>query len=406
VKHPTGAWIILVATLMIQALVAMALITLPVLAPVVGKSIGVSTTYVGIYVAAVYLAAMFSSLLGGSFVRRWGALRLSQCSLWLTSFGLILCASAQIPLILIGAFCIGLGYGPVTPASSHLLIKTTAPARLSLVFSIKQTGVPVGGMMAGLMVPSMEILMGWQAALIAVALLCIICAVAIHPLRQTLDDDRDPNVKPSLIKGLIQPISMVCRQPSLRVLAAVSFMFSITQLSLITYLVTFLYQDLGWGLVAAGIGLTVAQAAGVGGRILWGWVADNWLGSGYMLITLAVLLTIAAATMPWLTADTSAWMLYLTLIVFGATAIGWNGIYLAEVARQAPAGQTGMATGGTLGFTFLGVLCGPPLFGVAATQFGSYGDAYALLIVPALIIATLLWLSRGHWRTHKAASQR
>ena len=380
----------------------MALITLPVVAPVVSQAIGVSTTYVGFYVAAVYVAAMFSSVLGGTFVKRWGAIRLSQISLGLNAIGLVLCAIPSVVTIALGAFLIGVGYGPVTPASSHLLVKTTPPDRMSLVFSIKQTGVPVGGMLAGLLVPSMEVLMGWQAAFGMVAIFCVVCALAVNPLRRELDDDRDPSSRPSLLNSLVEPVKLVMSQTPLRVLAAVSFMFAIAQLSVTTYLVTFLYEDLGWGLVAAGFALTVAQAAGVGGRILWGWISDNWLGSGYMLIGVALLLFGGAALVPAFDTQTSLILLYVVFMLLGATAIGWNGVYLAEVARQAPSGQAGMATGGTLGFTFLGVLCGPPLFGVAAARFGSYGDAYGLLMIPALIIAVLLFISRKRWMVHRA----
>jgi hypothetical protein len=60
---PASPWIVLVATLTIQALVAMALMTLPVVAPVVAKELDISTTYVGAYVALVYFAAMVASLL-------------------------------------------------------------------------------------------------------------------------------------------------------------------------------------------------------------------------------------------------------------------------------------------------------------------------------------------------------
>ena len=380
----------------------MALITLPVVAPVVSQAIGVSTTYVGFYVAAVYVAAMFSSVLGGTFVKRWGAIRLSQISLGLNAIGLVLCAIPSVVTMALGAFLIGVGYGPVTPASSHLLVKTTPPERMSLVFSIKQTGVPVGGMLAGLLVPSMEVLMGWQAAFGMVAIFCVVCALAVNPLRRELDDDRDPSSRPSLLNSLVEPVKLVMSQTPLRVLAAVSFMFAIAQLSVTTYLVTFLYEDLGWGLVAAGFALTVAQAAGVGGRILWGWISDNWLGSGYMLIGVALLLFGGAALVPAFDTQTSLILLYVVFMLLGATAIGWNGVYLAEVARQAPSGQAGMATGGTLGFTFLGVLCGPPLFGVAAARFGSYGDAYGLLMIPALIIAVLLFISRKRWMVHRA----
>ena len=47
--------------------------------------------------------------------------------------------------------------------------------------------------------------------------------------------------------------------------------------------------------------------------------------------------------------------------LFGATAIGWNGVQLAEVARLAPPGTAGEVTGATGFVTFAGVVIGPPL---------------------------------------------
>ncbi len=378
----------------------MALITLPVVAPVVAQATGIASTYVGAYVGLVYLAAMFSSVLGGTAVKRFGAIRLSQGCLMLTATGLILCAVPHPLSMAVGALFIGAGYGPVTPASSHLLIKTTPPERLSLVFSLKQTGVPIGGVLAGLLVPQFELLLGWQWAFLLVGAFCLVCAYSVKPLRAALDEDRDATVRPSLIKSLVNPIKLVWSHKALRILAGVSFLFAITQLSLTTYLVTFLFEDLGWALVAAGAALAVTQAAGVGARIVWGWMADNWFGSGYMLMVVAGLLAISAAAMPFFTPETPHVWLYLVLILLGATAIGWNGVFLAEVARQAPKGQASVATGGTLGFTFFGVLCGPPLFGVAAANLQSYGLSYALLILPAALILALLWTSRHRWRRY------
>tara|TARA_B110000503_G_scaffold142747_1_gene240711 strand:- start:869 stop:2089 length:1221 start_codon:yes stop_codon:yes gene_type:complete len=395
-QHPNSTWV-LTATIAIQALSSMALITLPVMAPVVGDSIGVSPAFVGLYVAAVYLAAMFASILGGVAVKRWGALGLSQICLGITSFGLIMCAVAHPVTIVLGAMLIGLGYGPITPASSHLLIQSTPPERMSLVFSIKQTGVPLGGMLAGLILPSVEGWFGWQLATISVAIACLICACLVKPLRAALDHDRDPSARASIVQSLVQPVKLVWQHKGLRILAIVSFMFSVTQVSVTTYLVTYLFEDLGWGLVAAGAALTVAQAAGVTGRIVWGWMADNGLGSSKMLMTIAVGLAMATVATGALTANTPHLYLFLILIVLGATAIGWNGVYLAEVARQAPKGQAGMATGGTLGFTFMGVLFGPPLFGFIAATVNSYGVSFTLLMLPASVVLVLLWTNRHIW---------
>ena len=57
---------------------------------------------------------------------------------------------------------------------------------------------------------------------------------------------------------------------------------------------------------------------------------------------------------------------------FGATAIGWNGVQLAEVARHAPAGQAGTVTGASGFVTFAGVVIGPPTFALLAAVTGSY----------------------------------
>ena len=386
----------MLATLTIQALVAMALLTLPVMAPVVARSVGVPTTWVGGFVGVVYSAAMLASLLGGGAVRRWGAVRLSQVGLACSTIGLCLCAIPHPVVMFLGAIFVGLGYGPITPASSHLLIKTTPPSQLSLVFSVKQTGVPLGGMIAGALVPSLDALIGWQLSFLAAGLMCALCAWAVQPLRVALDSDRDPTVRPSLVTSLAQPLRLVFSHKRLRTMVVISLLFAIFQLSLATYLVTFLYEDLGWSLIFAGVALTVTQAAGVGGRILWGFISDRWLGPIPMLLVITVLMVIGALGCAMLTRDTSLWLLFPILIVFGSTAIGWNGVFLAEVARLAPPGQAGLATGGSLCITFLGIVAGPSLFGIMAGLVNSYGLSYGLLTLLAVGILIPLWRLRQH----------
>jgi len=147
----------------------MALLTLPVMAPVAAKDLAVSPALVGIYVALTYLGAMISSLTSGTSVTRWGPIRVSQLGLVLCAMGLCLCAVPWLPATGLGAVLIGLGYGPITPASSQILTRTTPAHQMSLVFSIKQTGVPLGSMLAGAIVPSLMLGIGWQLSLISVA---------------------------------------------------------------------------------------------------------------------------------------------------------------------------------------------------------------------------------------------
>ena len=92
-----------------------------------------------------------------------------------------------------------------------------------------------------------------------------------------------------------------------------------------------------------------------------------------------------------------AWPLAAVIAVgmlFGASAVGWNGVFLAQVARVAPAGMVSTATGGTQFFTFAGALSGPPLFAAAVWATGSYAWAFGLFALPSAAVALRLLARR------------
>ncbi len=384
----------LLITLGIQALVSMSSLTAPVLAPAAAAEIGLAPSLIGLFVGLVYIGSMLSSLGSGDLIVRYGAIRVSQICLVLCSIGLVVAAAGQPWLIVLGALLIGFGYGPVTPASSHILARTTPAHRLGFVFSLKQTGVPIGGMMAGALVPTLVLSVGWREAAMVVAFICLVMAAATQSIRSGLDDDRDRTRGVSL-RGVFGPLKMVFAFPAIRDLALCSFFFGAMQLCLTTFLVTYLTEEFGLGLVAAGFVMSVSQGAGIFGRLLWGWMADNWIGSRLLLGLLAVgmascalLMAIVAQSWPF------AWVLVLCA-AFGATAIGWNGVYLAEIARLAPPGQTGAMTGGALFITYFGVVAGPPLFAGLVALSGAHAIGFVVFGTVVLFIGMSLVMFRA-----------
>lgn len=388
-------WLSLAVTTAIQVMTSMALLTLPVMAPEVAKVLGISSMLVGGYVALAYAAATISSLAGGTLVRRVGAIRASQMGLVCCGMGLVLCSLPWLPAIALGALVIGVGYGPITPASSHLLARTTPAHRMSLVFSIKQTGVPAGGMLAGALVPSALLLVGWQATLLLTAATCVVWAALAQPLRAPLDADRQPS-QPLAFGALLRPVRMVLGHHTLGTLALCSFLFSAVQVSLTTYMVTYLNESVGITLLAAGVALSISQLAGVVGRVVWGGVADRWLGARRTLIGLSICMVAGCLMIASIQPGTSTAVLWVVMVLVGASSVGWNGVFLAEVARLAPQGQASAATGGSLLFTFMGVVCGAPIFGALSNAVGSYRIGVAALALPAaLALCLLLWRARG-----------
>lgn len=381
--------IALVLTLAVQVLVALAVITVPVLAPVAAARTGVSAGYVGLFIGLVYGAGMVATVAAGAFVRRFGAVRVSQFGLLACALGLSFTALGTPAAFAFGALLIGIGYAPTTPASSHILARSTPAHRMALVFSLKQSGVPVGGALAGVLVPPLVLLAGWEAASLAVAAACFGLMAALQPQRDRFDADREAEA-PLALSGLLAPLRHTVGDPVLRRLALCSFFFAALQLSLGTFLVTHLTANLAMGLVAAGLLLTVAQVAGGLGRIAWGAVADR-SGRPVLVIALIGLGMAACAFVAALFTPGWPWIaLAAAIAAFGATAIGWNGVFLAVVACLVPKSQVGVATGGALFFTYAGVMVGPPIFSLFVESGLGYGVAYIALGAAAL--ASGLWL--------------
>jgi MFS family permease len=375
----------LAVTLAVQTLVALAVYCAPVMAPVAGPALGFAPSAVGYYIAVTYCGSMIGSAAAGGWVARFGPIRVSQAGLVLALCGLALAASASPPLVMLGGFIVGLGYGPTTPASSVILVRSAPPAMFSLIFSIKQTGVPAGGALAGALVPVLVLAFGWQWGAVAIGAACLALAVAIGGVRERYDQELDPRASISLATAFA-PVGMVLREPGLRQMCVTSFIYGGVQITLVTYLVTFLVESFALTLVAAGLVMAAAQVASVIGRVLWGVLADRVLTRRAMLGLLGVgmgfsALAALAAGPGWPT-----WLLLLYASAFGATAVGWNGVFLAEIARIAPQGRTSEATGGCLFFTFLGVVVTPPIFNAVLAFTGGYPVAYAVFAAPALAV--------------------
>src|SRR4029077_6931932 len=131
----------------------------------------------------IYLSATISALLSGRAIGRHGPMRMSQASLALSAAGLGLMATANAFLVVVGALVIGLGYGQVTPSSSAILVERTPPNLRAFIFSLKQTCVPIGGALAGAMLPALIYSVGWQRAALLCAGICIAFALGLQPMR-------------------------------------------------------------------------------------------------------------------------------------------------------------------------------------------------------------------------------
>ncbi|MGH8851726.1 MAG: MFS transporter [Casimicrobiaceae bacterium] len=380
-------------TLAIQVFTAFSGVASAVLAPAIARDFGVPARLVGVFVGLLYIGSMTASLASGHFIARNGAIRVSQVCVILCAAGIallaLLPASATLMLV-VAPLVIGLGYGAVTPASSELLARTAAPGRVALTFSIKQTGVPAGAALAGAALPPLALAFGWRPALLYAAA----CGLAIAALAQSTRRrlDATGTVRAFSLAALVAPLRSLLRQRTLVELSIVGFIYAAMQMCLMSFLVVYLTEALDYPLVAAGLALTIANVGGVAGRIGWGAIADHWIAPRRVL----GIIGIATATCSFVAASFgAAWphaALLLVMACFGATAIGWNGVQLSQVARHAPPGQAGAITGASGFITFAGVVSGPPLFALLAVITDGYRAGFVIFGAACLLCGTVLLL--------------
>ena len=65
-------------------------------------------------------------------------------------------------------------------------------------------------------------------------------------------------------------------------------------------------------------------------------------------------------------------LVYALMGLFSFAAVGWNGVFMAEIARIAPEETTSKATGAVLVVSFAGILIGPPAFTATHALLGTY----------------------------------
>lgn len=372
------------ATMSGQGLGAAAQLAPAVLAIEVARHSGLPATMIGVYTGLVFLAAALTSLGGGGLIGRYGGVTAVQAGLLLSAAGAALAAVGSPWALALSAVVIGAGYGPMTPASSVVLARWAPARRLGLVMSIKQTGVPLGYFATGVALPPLADGFGWQASLLGLALISVAASALLTPAARLLDE-RGPSVGGGFTSAR-QSIELVRRPGRLRRIAFASLAFAGVQVSLTSFLVVYLEADVGFDKAKAAWPLAVAGVAAVAGRILWGWLAD-YTNAARLLALLP--LAMAGALALLLSGD-AAWgygMLTLLGMAAGFSILAWNGVMLIETARQAPAGQIGLATSGVLALTFLGSTIFPQALSFLVGALGGYGLGFGSMILVCLAVA-------------------
>ena len=369
--------------------------TVPLIAAAIIADLKIDPALVGVYLAIGSVAGFLTTLGCGGFILRYGAMRMTQVGMAALGLGLGVIAVGWLPLFAVGAMVAGLGQAVSTPSSSHLLGRLSPPRLAPLVFSIKQTGVPAGLMVAGIVAPALVAMTDWRTAVLLIALVCGLSVIALQPLRARFDIDRNPgqSLSPADIRA---NVASVVRDPALRALCLAMFSFVGLQSLFTGFFVLYLVRGLGYDLERSGLVFAIAVAIAVPARIGWGWLASRFVRPAVLLAWLGIGMAGAAVLTALIDPTWPTWAATIVATLLSVTAVSWHGVLLAEVARLSPVGRIGATTGAVLAFGDAGSLVLPLLFSAALALTGGYDTGF--LIGAALALAVGL---RGLWQRYR-----
>ena len=366
------------------------------LAPAIISELHIEASWLGVYVGMIAAVSLLVQAGCGSIIVRYGALRVSQISLLLTGVGLILAAPGIIALMVLSAIAIGASASS-TPASSHLLSRYAPGKYAPLVFSAKQTAVPVALLIAGLLGPLLTEIYGWRHALVVIGIGCLLFPLMLEFMRREFDSDKDVT-RQFHLSDFRETIGFVIGKPKLRGLAFGSFAFVGLQTTFIAYFVIYL-TEIGFSLIVAGTIFSIATAVAIPGRIFWGWLSSRYISPRAMLGFLAILMFFAVSCVALFSPIWTDWQVTLVAIAVSASVFSWHGVTLAEAARLAPTSMRGAVTGGVLSFGQCGGLVLPLIYSLVLGVTESYKLGFFICALPALLIGLMLLYSARHQMT-------
>jgi sugar phosphate permease len=347
-----------------------------VLAPAIRDEFDVSLARVGVLLASLWVGTTLTLLLWGLLADRLGervvlGTGLAACGALALAAGW----AGEFWTLVILLFVASAAGASVNAASGRAVMQWFAPEERGLALGIRQTAIPVGVGIGGVVLPSLEHAGGLAAAFSFLGALCLAAAlVAAIVIREAPARDVE-------LEG--DAIPWTLRDRRLWTLSFGSGLYLFGQIPLMSFAVLFLHDVHGMSEARAGGVLAAFQAGAVLTRIGAGRLSDRlanrlrplrWIG----LASACGLLVTA------LVADGGLGVVVVVVVVAGAISMAWNGLSLTAAAELAGRARSGAAIGfqqTTLGV--IGIVV-PIVFAVLVEKT-SYQAGFALAALGPLV---------------------
>jgi MFS family permease len=389
----TARWRVLTLMTTAQAGASVVQQALGSLSPIFVAAFVLSKAQLGVIFTALMLGSALFVAASGVLTDRWGERRMVLLSGAAMTCALLAATLVQSYAWLVGCIAVfGAAYAASTPAGGRAILAWFDRDR-GFAMGIRQTGVPVGGLIGALTLPLVAHVYGLRGAFVfAAVIVAVTTLIAFLGYREA----RDGRAPSATLASVARGMRTLARDPRLIGVTLTCMILVSTQLAMNAFVTVTGVAIVGTSPAVAALAFACAQGAAAVGRLAWGYISDRVL-HGERLVPFAIICVLAALATAALA---SLWHgavvpLFAAAIVLGFSGAGWNGLMAAALAEVGGAERAASALGLALTAIFGASALAPTVFGALADHTSLRIAWYATSALALVGVAPVLWL-RAH----------
>jgi len=250
---------------------------------------------------------------------------------------------------------------------------------------IKQGGVPLAMVLAGGVLPSLAVWIGWRGVALVLAAVTL---TGLLPWTLVSGRRVDQEAPASPARAAAPD-----KSTAFRMLRRYALVMGCLAGLLNTFYVLFVIDELQWSAVQAGWVAALVGTTGAVARWLWVELAGRTSRLSPVILLMTGVGCLGTVAM-WVAQYALAPFVWIGAVLLGASVMGWQGFVMHAVSSNAPPAAIGRESGRVMQQFYLGLLLTPFTVGWAIEQSGSYAVLwisqsvlFALALAPVALLA-------------------
>ncbi|GAB6596770.1 MFS transporter [Bacillus cereus] len=390
--NSTYKWVMLIVATIAQTTATLITYGVGVFALFWKEEYALTNTESGLLVSVVNVGPLFCMLFVGRLLDQYNEKILISISSFLLGSSLLLTNIVSgfngllFVLLLIGMF-----YSVSQPGGSKVILKWFRKENRGLAMGIRQAGIPIGGALAGVLIPFLTVQYNMTYAINSIACICIIGGLLFFMFY------KEPYVQEEARKGhikisfLMELKVVICKKELYPIYITGICMISL-QMVLVGHFMKFLAGEQSITSIVAGTVFSVMFFSGMIGRIALATISDVlYKGNRRIPLFIAVCASIGLILLLVMNIHTiTSGILYSVSALLGFFSIGWFSLFIAEVAELASEESVGITVSVALTLNQIAIIIASVLFGYIVDEKG-YTYAWLCIVVLLSISAVSLY---------------